>query len=69
MNHTVSGVRDVSWLRRADVADGWHDLRSHQAFNEQTAAQTKTMIVLTRAIAFLTVLMLVGLVVQIVLAT
>jgi hypothetical protein len=39
------------------------------AFNEQTAAQTATMIRLARAIALLTVLMLLGLVVQIVLAT
>ncbi len=39
------------------------------AFNEQATAQTQTMIRLTRVIALLTVLMLIGLVIQIVLAT
>jgi hypothetical protein len=38
-------------------------------FNDIAATQTKTMIRLTRAIAFLTVLLVVGLVIQIVVAT
>ena len=60
-----SGI-PISELSGSGATRELHD--TIKAFNEQTAEQTAAMIRLTRAIAVLTGLMLIGLVAQIIIA-